>query len=70
MSRRDLWLLRRASLASGDDTRCRLLDALLSEALAPREDTIRPDTFIIAQELTAKRTGPCKVLTGSTMMGF
>ena len=27
-----------ASLASGDDTRCRLLDALLHEALAPSED--------------------------------
>ena len=40
-----------ASLATGDDTRCRLLDALLHEALSPSEEEIRQDISTIAQKL-------------------
>ena len=58
-----------ASLASGDDTRCHLLDALLHEALARSEEKIRRDISMIAQELPAKPPGPPKVLTGSTTIG-
>ena len=37
------------SLASGDDTRCHLLDALLHEALVRSEEKIRRDISMIAQ---------------------
>ena len=59
-----------ASLANGDDTRCRLLDALLHEALARSEEKIGRDISMIAQELPAKPPGPPKVLTGSTTIGL
>ena len=40
-----------ASLATDDDTRRRLLDALLNEALSSSEEEIRQDISTIAQEL-------------------
>ena len=58
-----------ASPASGDDTRWRLLDELLHEALAPSEERIRRDIPMISQEPPAKTPGPPKVLTGSTTIG-
>ena len=58
-----------ASLAAGDDTRCRLLEALLHQALAPSEEKIRRDISMIDRELPSKPHGPPKVLTGSTTIG-
>ena len=55
-----------ASLASGDDTRCRLLDALLHEALAPSEEVSGSIIPTIALKAPDKPTGPPKVLTEST----
>lgn len=55
-----------ASLARVDDTRRRLLDALLHEALARSEEKIGRDAFMITQELHAKPPGPPKVLCQST----
>ena len=47
-----------------------LLDALLSKALAPSEEKVPLYIFMIAQELTVKRPGPPKMLTGSTIIGL
>ncbi len=55
-----------ASLDTSDDTRCRLLDALLHEALAASEKEIRQDISTIAQIVPDKPPGPPKVLTEST----
>ena len=57
-----------ANLASGDDTRCRLLDALLHEALAPRTEIIQQDIPMIAQNVSDKPPGPPKVLTESSLI--
>ena len=57
-----------ASLAAGNDTRCRLLDALLQEALAPSAEKIRQDIPTIAQKVPVKLPGSSKVLTGSTLI--
>ena len=54
------------SLASVDDTRRHLRDALLHEALAPSEERIRRDPSMITQELPAKPLGPPEVLNQST----
>ena len=55
------WL--EASLASGDYTRCRLLDALLHEALAPSEEKSGSIIPTIAQKAPDKPPGSPKVLT-------
>ena len=55
-----------ASLATGDDTRSRLLDALLHEALAPSEEVSGSIISTIAQKVPDKPSGPPKVLTEST----
>ncbi len=52
------------SLAAGDDTRSRLLDALLHEALSPSKEEIRQVTNTIAQKVPDKPSP--KVLTEST----
>ena len=56
-----------ASLAEGDDTRRRLLDALLHEALSPSEEKIWQDISTIAQELPDETPGSPKVLTEPTL---
>ena len=55
-----------ASLAAGDDTRCRLLDVLLHEALAPNEEESGSIIPTIAQKVPDKPSGSPKVLTKST----
>ena len=55
-----------ASLAAGNDTRRRLLDALLHEALAPSTEKIQQDIPMIAQKVPDKPPGSPKVLTEST----
>ena len=55
-----------ASLASGDDTRRRLLDAMLHEALAPSTEKIQQDISMIAQKVPDKPPGSPIVLTEST----
>ena len=55
-----------ANLAAGDDTRRRLLNALLHETLAPIEEETRRDISTIAEELPAKPPGSPKVLTEPT----
>ena len=45
-----------ASLATGDDTRCRLLDALLQEALTPSAEKIQQDIPTIAQKSVGQTT--------------
>ena len=56
-----------ASLASGDDTRRRLLDALLQEALTPSTEKIQQDIPTIAQKISDKPPGSPKVLTEPTL---
>ena len=57
-----------ASLAACNDTRRRLLDALLHEALAPSAEKIQQDIPTIAQKVPVKPPGSSKVLTGSTLI--
>ena len=58
-----------ASLEAGDDTRRRLLDALLHEALTPSEEGIREDIFKTAQKLPDELSRSTKVLTELTPAG-
>ena len=55
-----------ASLASGDDTRRHLLDALLDEALSSGEEEIGQHISTIAQELPDKPPGSPEALTEPT----
>ncbi len=56
-----------ASLASGDDTRRRLLDALLQEALTPSTEKIQQDIPTIAQKMSDKPPESPKVLSEPTL---
>ena len=58
-----------ASLATGDDTRRRLLDALLHEALSPSKEEIRQDISTITPELPDETPGSPKVLTEPALAG-
>lgn len=58
-----------ASLATGDDARRRLLDALLHEALAPSEERIREDISKTAQKLPDELSRSTKVLAQPTLAG-
>ena len=58
-----------ASIVIGGDTRHRLLEALLHEALAPSENEIQQDISTIAPELPDEQHRPHKVLTKPTPAG-
>jgi hypothetical protein len=49
-----------ATIASGDETRLRMLHVLLYEALTPSVEKIRPDILTIAQEVPDKLPRPPK----------
>ncbi len=56
----------KTSLATGDETRRCLFDALLHEALSPNKEEIRQNISTIAQELPDETPGSPKVLTEPT----
>ena len=58
-----------ASVANGDGTRGRFLDALLHEALAPSTEKIQQDIAMIAETVPDKPSGSPKVLTEQTTTG-